>query len=857
MITDGTTLSFDRCFAKTALDRSPGTSVLDHCRVVGHTAIALLETLPASVRALLGGHPETIAALHDVGKVSPGFQKKYFQGFLERHLPDLARVPISRFEAEHCQIGMAAIRDHLKNSHAAEIVGAHHGGIRSRRKHRDSAEIFGGEQWSEERKRLIRAMEEEFGPITGIDYAPVVRNLVAGLVSVADWIGSDETYFPSHAVSTDFDFPLQTRKAVAACGWIIPEIKKGLNFEGIFGFPPHGIQKTFTDAIQGPGLYVLEAPMGTGKTEAALFAAYRLMAEGHNRGLFFGLPTRLTSEKIHERVEGFLDRIFEKQMRPKLAHGKAWLKEFSHGGENLAAGGSWFNRKKRRLLYPFAVGTIDQALLSILNVKHFFVRTFALSGKVVILDEIHSYDLYTGTLMQEMVSQLLSIGCSVIILSATLTRERRMPLLRQPLFSRHAGEKDAYPLITRKIDRIVEEIPGCWPQNQDYEIQLRDLNATAVAQEAIFKAEAGACVLLIANTVARAQDWFDAVRSQMREKAFDLGLIHAKFPGCRRTELEQTWISRLGKNAVRPEGCILVGTQVLEQSIDIDADFLITEIAPTDMLLQRMGRQWRHKRGNRPTQVPLTLIVSPSPEDAHDEEALMTRFGKGTCFVYAPYLLWRTWRVWRQRNRLNLPSDIRDVLEATYQQPAETDPAVFQRLYDRMVEMRNDLKRRAEAARSTVKALTLRDDREELVTRYSEYETADVLLVRDVDATGNEATVTLLDDDAPIHLSVNEKNVALTARLHQNLVSVPAWLLKKMTAKKPAWLCKHFFERVAVWQWDDLSGRLFMDGTFTGHTYDPDRGLRKLRSDGNDSFVDHTADDTDDFDPFDKDLIDW
>lgn len=857
MSSDYPSLSFDVCNAKTAPDKSPGTRVVDHCRIVGYVARALLETFPVSVRSVLGENPETAAALHDVGKVSPGFQIKYFAGFLHKVLPDLAKIPISKFETDHALISMATIKSYLRHKQTAVIVGAHHGGIRSGRIRRDHAEIFGGKNWSEERKKLIDSLVLEFGPITGAKYSPTIRNVIAGLVSVADWIGSDETHFPAKGIPVGFDFPAETRKAVVACGWTIPEMRKDLTFEAIFENRPYDIQREFIDCVDGPGLYILEAPMGTGKTEAALYAAYSLMTAGHNRGLFFGLPTRLTSEKIHERVEAFLSRVCEKDTRPKLAHGKAWLTEFSFGGENLGAGGSWFNSRKRRLLYPFAVGTIDQALLSVLNVKHFFVRTFGLAGKVVILDEVHSYDLYTGSLMEEMVSQLLEIGCTVIILSATLTRERRNPLLRQAATPSQSQSVDPYPLITRKNAETTLEIPGTWNYDQGYAVEIRDIDDESVAREAISEAEASSCVLLIANTVAKAQDWFDTVRGEMREGAFPLGLIHAKFPGCRRGDLEGDWISKLGKNGDRPRGCILVGTQVLEQSIDIDCDFLITEIAPTDMLLQRMGRQWRHRRANRPTARPRTLIISPLLVGVESVEEIVERFGKGNCYVYMPYLLLRTWTVWKQREEVNLPKDIRPLLEATYRSPGGTDPPIFRELHDIMEAMRENLKRRAEASKSTVTTLFMRDDREELVTRYSDYETTDVLLIRHLDDTGNDAKVTLIDQDTPLHLSKYEKNFFHTARLHQNLVSVPSWVLKKMNAKKPPWLKKHFFELVAVWEWDEISGNLSMNGAFTGHTYDPHRGLRKLKSTEGNRYIDDTVDDTDDFDPFDKNRIDW
>jgi CRISPR-associated endonuclease/helicase Cas3 len=858
MSSDFPSLSFNICHAKTGPDDSPGMRVVDHCRIVGYVARALLDILPDSVQTLLGQNPETAAALHDVGKISPGFQLKYFKPYLAQILPDLARIPASNFQTDHALISYAAVRDYLKHPSWAKIAGAHHGGLRGGRIPKDHTEPFGGKSWSQERKKLIDLLVSEFGAPGKQKESPVVQNLLAGLVSVADWIGSDETCFPAKGIPAGFDYMGEARKAVGACGWKIFDPQKGLSFEHIFKNRPYKVQQSFMDAVDGPGLYILEAPMGTGKTEAALYAAYALMTAGHNRGLFFGLPTRLTSEKIHERVMSFLDRICREGTRPKLAHSKAWLSEFSMGGKEFRMGKSWFDTRKRRILHPFAVGTIDQALLSVLNVKHFFVRTFGLAGKVVILDEVHSYDLYTGTLMEEMVSRLLEIGCTVIILSATLTRERIDPLLgRFPTPPRSQGV-EPYPLFTKKTGDVIQEIPSIWTRKQSYDVETRDLDDPAVAREAVKAAEGGACVLLIATTVTKAQNWFDAVRGEMRENAFPLGMIHSKFPGFRREELETEWISRLGRNGDRPpRGCILVGTQVLEQSIDIDCDFLITEIAPMDMILQRMGRQWRHERENRPTDRPRTLIISSSPEGVDDMDEMVECFGKGNCYVYMPYLLLKTWTVWQGRPVVHLPRDIRPVLEATYCSPGETDPSIFHELYRIMMEMRANLRRRAESAKSSVRSLVMREDREELVTRYSDYETRDVLLVRHLDDTGNEAEVFLMDGGPPLHLSKFKKNFFHTARLHQNLVSVPLWLLNKMDAQRPPWLEKHFFENVPVWEWDDISGNLSMNDIFTGHTYDPHRGLRRMKLADENRYADMLVDDTDDFDPFDKNRMDW
>ncbi len=188
--------------------------------------------------------------------------------------------------------------------------------------------------------------------------------------------------------------------------------------------------------------------MGMGKTEAALYAAYQMLVQEKATGIYFALPTQLTSNKIYDRFNSFLHQIVstETPQHALLLHSGAWLMD-TEMGEEGSPGGAWFNHRKRGLLAPFAVGTIDQALMAVMNVKHGFVRAYGLAGKVVILDEVHTYDLYTGTILNALVEFLRQIDCTVIILSATLSQTRRDALLQQSTTS------EAYPLITARHQR--------------------------------------------------------------------------------------------------------------------------------------------------------------------------------------------------------------------------------------------------------------------------------------------------------------------------------------------------------------------------------------------------------------------
>ena len=413
-------IPFEKCAAKTTADGKPGTTVLDHGIHVGRVAEALAALKPECVKRLLPPRPGLPTGVHDVGKVSPGYALKYFANTVVReHAPELCNQ--SSFCKLHATISAAAIERWLntpvtRHSPVALAAAAHHGKMETPPFPPDMCEILGGSAWSEERQKLIARLSEEFDG-TLQDAAEANEWLLAGLTCVADWIGSDETFFPADRPPiVDGDAVLTACHAVTECGFAPMNIIKGLSFEDVFGFPPHAAQQEFIERVTQPGLYIMEAPMGLGKTEAALYAAYKLVEAGHHRGLYFALPTRTTSDRIHERVrDDFLAKISDDPVMPKLAHGMAWLYECRWRPEDddneeaqpQRAVHPWFNPSKRALLYPYAVGTIDQALLGVLNVKHNFVRLFGLAGKVVVLDEVHSYDMYTGTLLDELCERLL------------------------------------------------------------------------------------------------------------------------------------------------------------------------------------------------------------------------------------------------------------------------------------------------------------------------------------------------------------------------------------------------------------------------------------------------------------------
>ncbi|NLX96740.1 MAG: CRISPR-associated helicase Cas3' [Rhodopirellula sp.] len=789
-------------WAKTTPDANPGISVAAHMANVGCVARCLTEIAPDLLHRFQIGAAEAgaLAALHDLGKISPGFQQKC-EAWLERNgLREIAQQwRWDTAETDHGKVTHAAVQEFLfkngTNRRTAKflsaVLGGHHGRLnppndRGFKPSKPISEQHTGIDWDRERSDAARAVCETFGAdVAGLaadDESPALWWL-AGLTSAADWIGSDENFFPAENRVVETDAATIARQAVNAIGLIAPEVTAGLSFHDLFHdaqrpdreFIPNEMQLGAISTITAPGVYVIEAPMGTGKTEAALGAAYQLLAEKRARGIYFALPTQATSNRMHRRMAEFVRRIAPATVGSRIIHGNSWLLDKELGFSPAASGNrdaasdarigrDWFASAKRALLAPFGVGTVDQAILGVVAAKHFFVRHFALAGKVVILDEVHSYDIYTGTLIDKLISTLEWLGCTVIVLSATLTGKRRS----QIVCSGHQEDPDEnlpYPLITgRRENKSFPPVPAAPPPAREVEVVFAGRDDAV--KEAVALAENGGCVLWICDTVASAQEQYQRFRAVAGER-FRLGLLHSRFPFWRRAELEDEWMERLGKNGATRCASILVSTQIVEQSVDLDADLLVTELAPTDMLLQRAGRLWRHQRG-RPASSPRLVILEDdaSLDDFRqmNSKSIVKTLG-GKAYVYAPYALLRSLEVWKGRERIAIPTQIRSLIEATYEE-RDNEPESWQRLLDEWFAT-DSCKKMLAARNSNLWTVALEDD-EGVQTRLNEVPTLSLVLCSRLWKTDAQ----FIDGSRAV-LGGNEFRLATAQAIHRNLVKVP------------------------------------------------------------------------------------
>ncbi len=771
----------------------PGRKVEDHCRIVGEVAKALVRRYPPLVQALFPKGAELAAACHDVGKISPTFYEKIRQACTKNAPPGLDKSVDPASETiwgGHAGVSQATAQFLEAPRYVPEILGMHHGFSPQLGGKTAEAEPFGGFLWQQERIKLIEYLKNALQTDWPNIQDDARARVVAGLTTVADWIGSGR-HFEDPSVVWDTHL---IEKAVTESGFVAPTYQANLSFESIFGFKPHAAQERLMQAAASPGLYVLEAPMGMGKTEAALYVAYTMLQRGQASGVYFALPTQLTSNKIYERFNAFLERIIEPNCPHKealLLHGNAWLIE-TEMGEEGRPGGSWFSQSKRGLLAPFAVGTIDQALMAAMHVKHGFVRALGLAGKVVILDEVHTYDAYTGTLLDALVGLLRRLECTVIVLSATLNSGRRGALIGQ------AVTDNAYPLITRvDNENSVCEIAVDPPQNVEVQIQLVNDTKRAI-EEAFQRACSGQFVLWLENTVSEAQERYLDFAARAGDANIPCGLLHSRFTVADRSKKENEWVHAFGKQGWVNRlsgGRILVGTQVLEQSLDIDADFLITRFAPTDMLMQRLGRLWRHADTPRAVgAVRQAWLLAPDVEQATENPK--KSFG-ATAAVYAPYVLCRSLMAWQQRKHVMLPGDIRKLVEATYCEQVETG-----KMFQWQSELKNGTPgprgRRGTQALQQLARIGLAQAGKTLPesqaqTRYSETESCQVLIVRSLreEQVQRSTWLTLLDGKTmeiphQRHRLTKNEWKQCTSQLMENMVPVGAYTAPKALCKAHA-----------------------------------------------------------------------
>lgn len=731
---------------------APYHSLLSHMLDTAALALAVLEREPRRTQALYaedwGLEPEEagrfvsfLVGLHDLGKASPVFQAAWPEGAQrvwnlgltwDKELVKERPVAHGVFTELYVTEALKAFGFSPRAANKlAKGLGAHHGflvhpGERELGLHHVKNEP---PSWQEARNHLVKRLVDCLGltaligrPLRDVSEPAVLR--VMALASFADWIASDPNFFP---YGRDAQSPEYWERALALARQALDEIlwpqwrsagKK--DFSDLFPFPPNPLQaavsRLLSEVREEPVLLLVEAPMGMGKTEAALYAFYVLKERLEQRGLYMALPTQATANGLFPRVKSFLE---------KLAQGERWDLQLQHGvallnpeyEELLAlvrpaevhdrndggavAASAWFSARKRAMLSAHGVGTLDQALLGVLRVKHHFVRLWGLMNRVVVLDEVHAYDTYTSGLLLALLRWLKALGSSVVLMTATLPKHKREELLSA--WGVSGVELPAYPRVAvfgAKALLGAEALPQALTKR--VRLKAAPVEASALAEG--LKRHLPGALGAIVNTVDRAQALYQALGkgerltlsalqdllgtgpkegpwpelwAMRKEKGhFVVGkrlpdgtlvfLLHARFPAEERALRESLALALFGKYGPRPERTILVATQVAEQSLDLDFDLLYSDLAPIDLLFQRVGRLHRHDRPRpEPHREPVLLVGGLAEEPEFDQDLHWDK-------VYEEFLLLSTWVSLHGREEICIPHDLEGLLEEVYgRQPAE------------------------------------------------------------------------------------------------------------------------------------------------------------------------------------------
>ncbi len=685
-----------------------------------------------------------IGAIHDIGKATPAFQiqrgfqnsedldlllmekleREGFSGIKDLELTDRGKTP-------HAYAGEVICRLAGINRGIASIIGAHHGvPMKENYSLTSYVEAYTANFYQEEKEdspiyKKWKATQEEllswaleicgYKNVEDLPRCPKpTQLLLSGLLIMADWIASNEEYFPLFSLQNEVDHELEDatvnqedrkkeetqiseRVESAWLKWTQNQTWEATQFfdakqayQNSFHFMPRDFQeKVFTEiaGAEDIGLVILEAPMGCGKTEAALMTAEQLAGKQQCAGVFFGLPTQASSNGIFPRVESWVDSLGQENQEKlslRLSHGKAALnEEFQSLSRNCSEGidldgektkyvyvNEWFSGRKKAMLDDFIVGTVDHLLLMALKQKHLMLRHLGFSKKVVIIDEVHAYDAYMGQYLYMVLQWLGAYKVPTIILSATLPIERRKDLMKYYLKGRGIKEKDignfdflkaeSYPLLTFSKGSEVESFSD-FQEEKEKKVTLYQLDEENLVDTVKSLGKNGAVIGIIVNTVGRAQRITKDLLEAFPEE--EVHLLHSRFIDTDRIKKEEELLKKIGKNAERPKCFIVVGTQVIEQSLDIDFDLMISDLCPVDLLIQRIGRLHRHKI-ERPKEHSEAKLYLMGISESFD-------FEKGSRRVYGDYLLIKT--QYALGNSISIPKDISPLVQEVY---GDKDPSL-------------------------------------------------------------------------------------------------------------------------------------------------------------------------------------
>lgn len=674
---------------------NPYKSLIDHMIEAGITSECLMDNTFNNLLKRLSEVSEIkqdglkrqimfLCAIHDIGKIHPVFQcQKRAQelypdfvdtieamGLLQKSLSDSIR-----HEKYAEQIIPALMKDDAdKNSiEIIKRITALHHQKRTKEKPEKIHPLI-KDRWYNIQKYVYDFLKTVFQCDTFMfpklqtrEDKFIFSSGILGIMITADWISSNQNVFDDKSYK-DFS---SIQKCIAykkqqALVFLMKEhltkteFTKPLDFRSMFNLAvPRPVQKDVTGIVENSDLSLLliESGCGSGKTEAALYAAAQLGWKNKLSGFYMGLPTGASAEAIQNRVDDFMEKI--KMDKTRLYTSKAML---FHESDTEPG---WTDISSRRMLAHSAVGTVDQVMTVARKVRFESVRMAGLSSKVLIIDELHAYDSFMIETIISLLKICVSLHVPVILLSATLpVKTKRL------LFSRVFGKDDiepgsGYPLITY-IDangNYHEKVSESHEPDRKIKCELLPIlkEPDKIAENAIQNIKDGGCECIIMNLIDDAISVYDEIKKKVEDDCIVI-LYHARMSSDIRDKKTKEILKMFGKDrSERPNKAIVVSTQVLEQSLDIDFDYMMTAIAPVDLIIQRIGRYHRHNdvgtiRERQPIELKVQVFISNNGDYESNE------------YIYEPCFLSATENKLKKRQNLTIPSGNPDIINAVYKQ---------------------------------------------------------------------------------------------------------------------------------------------------------------------------------------------
>lgn len=682
---------FQRLWAKT----DPYKSLIQHMKEAGIVAEVLLEEsifsgvkfklceLLQLTETQVVAFVSYVTALHDIGKCHPLFQYNKHGKSIEINNTTCGEMnyPFSVNDYRH-EIGTATalkriwkkkkrLDINIRNS-LSMVLKVHHQGKHGKDYSLKDDNWLAGKRWMELQERLEQNIFDYFCPPEfHLDSMKEIDNvcvLITGIVIISDWIASGSIF----QLTTEYDdeavLKNKARMFINCAGLNNQKLPSADKFSSLWKWIKKdqqrplqkGVEMTMQEDVAMPLITIIEAPMGEGKTEAGIYSAIKMAEYWKKQGMYVALPTSATANQMIDRVQHLLK--CHDIRGAQLIHGLSWVTKDELFPEEMDTdeieASRWLMSSKLALLSPYSVGTIDQAMMAALRIRYGLIRMLGLFGKVLIIDEVHAYDAYMSSIIERLLEWCKSLKIPVVLLSATLPLWKKQQMLS--IYGTVNKLSDNYQVITCGFDdgsikeRDVDEVIQKKEILLDY-ILSDDLVKTIDAKIKSLEFNSG-CICVIVNTIKSAQAIYDKLR---KEVDCEIILFHSRFPVSRRNEIEKKCISFFGPDKEkRPKKAILIATQVVEQSLDLDFDYMITEIAPVDLIFQRLGRLHRHSSTSRPKKFNLPTLSVISYNESN--------YG-ATEKIYYKLLLERTDETIKDAQIIHIPKNIPTMVNSVYQ----------------------------------------------------------------------------------------------------------------------------------------------------------------------------------------------